>query len=283
MWKELFDLIGAFFGAFKNLGGKAVVIGVDGVILLIAWGFHTSRLGLWNNGPATTVVWMLFLYFVVWASTSAIIVHTGVKFAGALAVLATIFLVLQTVKIVAPGTAKGGEIYATHKDKQVLKAAEAATVNVIRPFECNKNNATTIDYYGENDAKERIVLIKYARERRTNRVLSFREGGVYAQTGKSVQDVTDQIIEEIAQQEPPEQPKPAAPPAQVAAAAPVQVPVAAPIAIQPVAAPTPEPTPAPEEVNARNADDYRNEYAVRDAQWRDRYRMRQYYRRTHRY
>jgi hypothetical protein len=182
-----------------------------------------------------------------------------------------------------PGTAKGVLLVTSHKDKQVLKAAEAATVNIIRPFECNKTNAATIDYYGENDVKERVVLIKYARERRTNRVLCFRESGVYAQTGKSVQDITDPIIDEIAQQEPPEQPKPATPPVQVAAVAPVQSPVAAPMAIQPVVASTPEPTPAPEEVNARNENDYRDEYNVRDAQWRDRYRMRQYYRRAYRH
>jgi hypothetical protein len=235
MFKALLDLIGAAFGAATHIGGKMITIVIVAIVCLGAWLLQTIRLGCWS-GPASTIAWLAFLWFLVWIFSSALTISPGIKLASGLLVVVGFLIGSHTIISLAPGTAKGVVLVAAHQDQKNFKSAVAATVNIIKPFECNKTNASSISYYGQDDSGQTIPIIWYARDRAKRHVICFRENGVYDQTGKPVEAVTPTIIEEIAMQEP------LAPPPQlvVAAATPQPTPIPT-----PYQSPSPIPTPEP--------------------------------------
>ncbi len=207
MFKSFLDLIRAVFGALGYIGGKVSASAFTALVCAGGFILQTTRFGLWPSGSVGMVLWLALLWFLVWLFTTALIFHPTIKAAATLLVVVSVLIILQTISHLTPGMVKGAQLVVAHKDQQVLKSAETATVNVIKPFACDRTNAANISFFGQNDAGEKVALVKYTIEHDTQHVLCFRESGVYDKTGELVKDITLPVIDEIKQQEPPESPK----------------------------------------------------------------------------
>lgn len=240
----ILDLFAASCNAIGASIGRLVM--AIGLFLVCVFGFvfMVFRLNLW----ATPTMWVgaLFAWFGLWLGT--ILIDTG-KPAKAVAIFCAVSLVGISFARLLPGTTEGGKTFAAYEDKQALAKAEKTVQEVPSKVRCDAGNMMMLVFFTtDGNTREKKNTFWYARAA-DGRIECYDRAGFDPVFGKTLEAVSESIVQQIAIQPPPEGPKPIATPepVQVAVVAP-PVPITVPIVVAPVAPvvqPTPEPTPEP--------------------------------------
>jgi hypothetical protein len=121
---------------------------------------------------------------------------------------ATITIATLIVTHKFPGTTEGARTFAAYQDNKNLERAQRETVEIIRPFPCDRSNADTLTFFGRNGVDGKPVPLLYYDYDQNGRLVCFRNPGFNPKTGKEVRAVTPDIVDAIEAQAPPSVPPP---------------------------------------------------------------------------
>lgn len=198
-----FGLFGRIFGMFGRLVGRLFAIVCIGVLCFVSYLAYTLRLDLWHQ-ESTTLLTPLFVFLVVFASSSVLIIREKSRFASGILIGAMAYITLNIVLSFfthrMPKMAEGLKIRAEQFDQSQLLNAKAEAVEVKTSIPCPERG-----YFGKDRLiDQRVSLIGYTRDISRNvRCFDIRlnpaHPGVDSESGQDILPITPDIVDELRQ------------------------------------------------------------------------------------